>query len=155
MSVSVCLCVCVSVSVNVVHACATAQKELVDTEDRGCQTEAMEEPEDDEPDGGPVVKKVKKMKFKKASPWPLTNCLRAVQSIYNDKIKADAVDDAQNNDRQNMQEYVEDWFQVHRVFLLSVRLSYPIHSFLLPDTHRTNTAPGPCTWRRKQSLQPR
>ncbi len=29
--------------------------------------------------------------------------------IYRDKIRADAVDDAINNRRQNLQEYVRDW----------------------------------------------
>ena len=30
--------------------------------------------------------------------------------IYRDKIRADAVDDSLQNRRQNMQEYVKDWF---------------------------------------------
>ncbi len=36
-------------------------------------------------------------------------CVRASQ-IYRDKIAADAVDDANDNDRQTVPQYVYDWF---------------------------------------------
>ena len=42
--------------------------------------------------------------------WPILNALKLVQKVYQDKIKADATDDAIDNPRQNMQEYMDDWF---------------------------------------------
>ncbi len=36
-------------------------------------------------------------------------CITLAQ-IYVDKMKADAIDDAIQNRRQNMQEFVKDWF---------------------------------------------
>ncbi len=72
----------------------------------------MEEaPPTGEPSAAKDKKKKKGLKMPEAPPWPLTNTLKTIQLIYADKIKADAVDDACNNDRQNMQEYVDDWFK--------------------------------------------
>ena len=77
--------------------------------DKGVQTDkvvaavaVVEEEEDEEEATG---------KPDKAQPWPLTNTLRTIQLIYADKVKADAVDDACDNPRQNMEEYVSDWFK--------------------------------------------
>jgi hypothetical protein len=65
-----------------------------------------------EPEKAEKKKKKKKViSYEETTPWPLTNALKAIQGIYLDKIKADAVDDASNHARQNMQEYVEDWFK--------------------------------------------
>ena len=93
--------------------------------DKGVQTDkvvaavaVVEEEEDEEeatgkPDKPEEVKAKKKrgLKLPEAQPWPLTNTLRTIQLIYADKVKADAVDDACDNPRQNMEEYVSDWFK--------------------------------------------
>ncbi len=53
----------------------------------------------------------KALKLAAAVPWPLTNTWKTIQSIYADKVKADAIDDAASNPRQSMLEYVDDWFK--------------------------------------------
>lgn len=45
-----------------------------------------------------------------SSALPKRVALKMLQQIYRDKIVADAVDDAANNQRQTMPEYVYDWF---------------------------------------------
>lgn len=99
---------------------SVVQKE---TSEKQCQTDGMampmtqvvQEVEAEEGGGEPGPSKDKKkkktLKMPEAPPWPLTNTLKTIQLIYADKIKADAVDDACNNDRQNMQDYVGDWFK--------------------------------------------
>lgn len=94
-----------------------------ETSEKQCQTDGMPMPtavvqaelEEGGGDPGPSKdkdkKKKKALKMPEAPPWPLTNTLKTIQLIYADKIKADAVDDACNNDRQNMQDYVGDWFK--------------------------------------------
>ncbi len=56
-------------------------------------------------------KKKKVLKVVEAAAWPLSSTLKIIQQIYVDKIKADAVDDACKNPRQNLVEYVGDWFK--------------------------------------------
>jgi hypothetical protein len=94
-----------------------------ETADKSCQTDKLAEPitvvreviaaPEPEAEEAPktFTKRRKTVKLPDAAPWPLANTLKAIQTIYIDKMKADATDDACQNARQNLVEYTEDWFK--------------------------------------------
>jgi hypothetical protein len=54
--------------------------------------------------------KKKKKKKPKVKPLPISKTLDNIAGIYEKKVKADAVDDAKDNDRDSLPEFLQDFF---------------------------------------------